>query len=99
MRLKQRDIDALNKAAHDVFGVDARVRLYGSRVDDTLKGGDIDIIIETGPLDSEWTLKGRYLDRLFEMIDEQRVDVVFAPRGQEPSAFVRMVLPTSVPLP
>lgn len=99
MRLKPRDIDALKTAARETFGEDACVRLYGSRVDDSLRGGDIDIIIETAPVENDWQAKGRFLDRLFTMIDEQRVDIVLAERGKPLPAFVRMVLPDSVPLP
>lgn len=99
MRLKLRDIDALKTAARDTFGNDAQVRLYGSRVDDSLRGGDIDIIIETAPVENDWQATGRFLDRLFTMIDEQRVDVVLAQRGKPLPPFVRMVLPDSVPLP
>ncbi len=99
MRLKPRDIDAIKTAARETFGEDASVRLYGSRVDDSLRGGDIDIIIETAPVENDWQAKGRFLDRLFTMIDEQRVDVVLVERGKPLPAFVRMVLPESVPLP
>lgn len=99
MRLISRDINALKTAARETFGDDARVRLYGSRVDDSLRGGDIDIIIETDPVESDWQARGRFLDRLFTMIDEQRVDVVLAERGKPLPAFVRMVLPDSIPLP
>ncbi len=99
MRLKQRDIDALKIAARDTFGADARVRLYGSRTDDSLRGGDIDIIIETEPVEDDWQAKARFLKRLFTMIDEQRVDILLAQRGRPLSAFVRMVLPESVSLP
>lgn len=99
MRLKPRDIDALKTAARETFGESARVRLYGSRVDDSLRGGDIDIIIETEPVEDEWKVRGRFLDRLFQMIDEQKVDVVLAERGKPLPAFVRYVLPASVPLP
>lgn len=46
MRLKKRIIDKLKSAIQNSFG-DVNVYLFGSRVDDSKKGGDIDIAIES----------------------------------------------------
>ena len=45
MRLSKRVKDTILKAIKDSFG-DVEVYLFGSRVDDTKKGGDIDIAIK-----------------------------------------------------
>lgn len=47
MRLSEFEIQAIQQSAHDVFGVDVAVALFGSRVDDVQKGGDIDLYIRT----------------------------------------------------
>lgn len=99
MRLKQRDIDAIKWAAGEVFGPNAVVHLYGSRVRDELRGGDIDLLIDVAPGQDDWLAAGRFRDRLFERIDEQKVDVVFRVRGATPSAFVRVIEQHAVPLP
>lgn len=99
MRLKPRDIEAIKWAASETFGADAIVRLYGSRTRDELRGGDIDLLIDVASCESEWRMAERFRERLFERIDEQKVDVVFLVRGETPSAFVRMILPEAVPLP
>ena len=99
MRLKQRDIDAIKWAAHEVFGSDAVVHLYGSRVWDELRGGDIDLLIDVAPGQDDWRAADRFRDRLFERIDEQKVDVVFRVRGMTPSAFVCVIEHDAVPLP
>ena len=46
MRLTETQIDTIRKATHQNFGEDALVWLFGSRLDDTKRGGDIDLYIE-----------------------------------------------------
>ena len=46
MRLEPEEVAAIKAAARHAFGADAVVRLFGSRVDDSLRGGDIDARIE-----------------------------------------------------
>lgn len=99
MRLKQRDIDAIKWAATEVFGAEAVVHLYGSRVRDDLRGGDIDLLIDVPSAQDGWRAADKFRARLFERIDEQRVDVVFRVRGTTRSAFVRLVERDAVPLP
>ncbi len=100
MRLKQRDIDAIKAAAALAFGETATVRLYGSRTSDDLRGGDIDLLIEAEPDErSEIERIVRFKIELFELIDEQKVDVVVIERGRSPSTFARLIAPEAVPLP
>ena len=81
MRLKQRDIDAIKIAAADAFGTGAVVRLFGSRVDDTKRGGDIDLHVEL-PCE-EIGARGEIPFRvaLWCALDMTEVDVVVAVRG------------------
>jgi hypothetical protein len=46
MRLTQEQQSAIRTAASEAFGAGATVWLFGSRVDDHKKGGDIDLVIE-----------------------------------------------------
>jgi uncharacterized protein len=82
MRLKQRDIEAIKAAAREAFGDGTVVRLFGSRVRDDLRGGDIDLHLEVdeGQQDIRHAAKFRW--RLFEMIEDQKVDLVFRVRGR-----------------
>lgn len=99
MRLKPYEIAAIKAAANDVFGPGVVVRLFGSRVRDDLRGGDIDLLIEVDQGQDNFHNQDRFKSTLFKSIEEQKVDVVFYPRGGEPSAFARMVAPESVALP
>jgi uncharacterized protein len=98
MRLKPHEIDAIKAAAAEAFGPDAVVRLFGSRVDDSLRGGDIDLLIEVEEGQDSYRHEARFLDRLFERIDEQKVDVVLTVRGKAMPPFARLVARDAVPL-
>ncbi len=46
MRLSVQDIKVIKKATKEIYG-NSPIWLFGSRVDDNKKGGDIDLFIET----------------------------------------------------
>lgn len=46
MRLTPAKIDTIKSTAKAVLGEGAQVMLFGSRVDDKAKGGDVDLTIE-----------------------------------------------------
>lgn len=82
MRLRDKDRETIKAAAHEVFGPAAVVRLFGSRVDDARRGGDIDLHVETdsapGGADR---LRSRFWSLLQERLGEQKIDVVVTERG------------------
>jgi hypothetical protein len=47
MRLTNTQIDIIRKATSQNFGEDALVWPFGSRLDDTKRGGDVDLYFET----------------------------------------------------
>ena len=46
MRLTTSQIETIRQAARQNFGAGASVWLFGSRVDDARRGGDVDLYIE-----------------------------------------------------
>lgn len=83
MRLSENQRRAIREEVGQIFGKEASVRLFGSRVDDSARGGDIDLHIETSGsppelLDRELRLRARLLRRL----GERRIDVVVHERHQ-----------------
>ncbi len=86
MRLSPDQIQAIKTTAQDVLGDEAQVLLFGSRVDDSRKGGDIDLYIQGLQLDlqAQQQAKARFLAKLKQAIGEQRIDVVFAPSPGQP---------------
>jgi uncharacterized protein len=47
MRLSTTQQECILEATRQNFGEDAKVWLFGSRVDDTRRGGDVDLYVET----------------------------------------------------
>jgi len=46
MRLSDDQVRCIVNATHELSGHDAQVRLFGSRLHDAVKGGDIDLLVE-----------------------------------------------------
>jgi predicted nucleotidyltransferase len=78
MRLTQKQLDATLQSFRASFLPEDRLWLFGSRVDDHQKGGDIDFYIETNYDDSSKAVekKIRFLTDLKKSIGEQKIDVV-----------------------
>lgn len=84
MRVRSDIAAVIRETAAEVFG--ASVPLFGSRLDDNARGGDIDLYIET-ELDAEEAEKRRLrmLARLARRLDERKIDlVVRTPDGELP---------------
>lgn len=70
--------EVICETASKYFGTEAHVWLFGSRVNDQAKGGDIDLYIESQtqkPTDLI-TAKLQFLRDLHKKIGEQKIDVV-----------------------
>ena len=78
MRLTDDEIKAIKDTFYDVFK-DGAIYLFGSRVDDTKRGGDIDLYIElTDKLSDEdiRSKKSKFKLKLYDKIGEQKIDIV-----------------------
>lgn len=77
MRLTPLEQEAIKSSFREAFPRDDHIWLFGSRLDDTKRGGDIDLYIETHLLPDEAVrAKGRFLILLQTKIGEQRIDIV-----------------------
>lgn len=87
MRLTREQQTAILAASAEAFGVGAGVWLFGSRVDDHKKGGDIDLLICPGPdaTDQPFSRKIRLLTQLERVLGVRKIDVVIeAPNDTRP---------------
>ena len=79
MRLKPTEISAIRESVETVFGASTPVWLFGSRVDDRRRGGDIDLFLETDLAPAErLQRKFRLLALLQTRLGEQKIDLVLA---------------------
>jgi len=82
MRLTSKQIAAIELAARECFEPHSTVRLFGSRLDDARRGGDIDLLVETpSPLEPKALVdrRNRFIARLYRLLGEQRIDVLVVP--------------------
>ena len=85
MRLNPQTLRAIQQADSECFTPGARVRLFGSRLDDSRRGGDIDLLIEPPrPLTPGNLVATRnaFLARLYRLLGEQKIDVLIAPASE-----------------
>ena len=96
MRLSPAQARVIVQCVRQQFGADARVMLFGSRLDDTARGGDVDLLVES---DAPFTLRQRALATLaLEKALELPVDIVGLQRGTPGSAFARIARSRAQPL-
>jgi predicted nucleotidyltransferase len=75
MRLKKEVVNYIKSLALEIFS-SKNIWLFGSRVDNSLKGGDIDIYIETDRKSSILASKIEFLREFEKRFGEQKVDLV-----------------------
>jgi predicted nucleotidyltransferase len=77
MRISPEQVRLIVDAAHAVAGPDATVRLFGSRVRDDQRGGDIDLLVECpAPVARPVWLAARLTARLQRALGDRRIDVL-----------------------
>jgi predicted nucleotidyltransferase len=93
LRLSEFEIDAIKKS---IYHLDpgAEIFLFGSRVDDSKKGGDIDLLILSSNLTPSDKIKIKAF--LFKVLEEQKIDITIAADTKKP--FVRLALKNGVAL-
>lgn len=77
MRLQDKEVQAIQQSFSSCFGSDDHLWLFGSRVDDAKKGGDIDLYIQTHlPAEDAYHKRRNFVIDLWDKIGEQKIDVV-----------------------
>jgi predicted nucleotidyltransferase len=77
MRLTLFEIENIIKLKNKYFGENSKIYLFGSRIDDAKKGGDIDLFIEYEK-DDKYDKKNEFLIDLESVLGEQKIDVVLS---------------------
>jgi predicted nucleotidyltransferase len=100
--LTESEQQPISQAAQSAWLPGTRVCLFGSRVDDSGRGGDIDLLVELPtPLDASELVARRqdFVAGLYRLLGERRIDVVLAPPAGGPvSPVVQSARQQAVPL-
>ena len=75
LRLSKKEIEAIKKTFYEVFK-EGEIYLFGSRVFDDKRGGDIDLylVVDT---DDRFLKKVKFRAKLYRLIGERKIDIVF----------------------
>ena len=79
MRITTIQREAIRKITAEVAGDDAAVILFGSRLDDNKRGGDLDLLVELShPIDNPAWLAARLSARISRLMAGRSVDILLS---------------------
>lgn len=82
MRLNPATAASIRQTVQTLAGPDAAVRLFGSRLDDDARGGDVDLLVElTHTPPNAALLAAQVAGRVSRMMQGRKVDVLIAAPG------------------
>lgn len=93
MRLGPQERQAISEIVHQHFGEQAQAWLFGSRVDDQARGGDIDLLIQV-----PWRIDNDFLEAialesdLQEALGDQKIDILLSHPGR-PETLIHRIAP------
>lgn len=79
MRLTRQQIEAINTLARQLAGESVRIRVFGSRLDDAARGGDLDLMIElSDPVANPALLVAQLSAKVSRILQGRKVDVLIS---------------------
>lgn len=93
MRLTNFEVKSIKDSIYR-FDPDAKIILFGSRVDDTKRGGDIDLLVLSEKITSRE--RRRIKINLYDKIGEQKIDMIVTP--EITTAFHKIALSEGIEL-
>ena len=99
MRLPPNQARTIREKAQATFGPGTRVLLFGSRIDDHLRGGDIDLLVEVDhPVSNRAAAAARLAAELQIALGDQRIDIILVDPNSNPRPIHTVARRTGVPL-
>ena len=99
MRLTPETRRVIKESVLDVFGPNATVRVFGSRVNDEARGGDIDLLVDCSePVKDRLRKTLALTARLQRRLGDQRIDIVVSDPQTKPQSVHEVARRTGVPL-
>lgn len=97
MRLPEHSRQVIQQTVAEIFGQGAEVRLFGSRLDDAQRGGDIDLLIELHDTTGNREQKTLQLTaRLQLRLGDQPIDILVIDPSTQRQAIHQQALETGV---
>ena len=79
MRLTADQIQGIRRVARQLAGEQVGIRVFGSRLDDRARGGDLDLLLELPePVADPALLAAQVSAQISRLMDGRKVDVVLA---------------------
>jgi predicted nucleotidyltransferase len=79
MRLNEQQKQKICELTRQMAGESASVRVFGSRLDDTARGGDLDLLLELSePVENPALLSARMSARVSRIMHGRSVDVIIS---------------------
>ena len=99
MRLPEQQRDLIKSVVEDIVGAGCRIWLFGSRVDDSKRGGDIDLLIETSAIvpnrvEAMCRLEGRFA----MVLGDRKIDFLLRDARTSEAPIHRLAKEKGVPL-
>lgn len=99
MRLTEATQQVIKTEVYKLLGADSQITLFGSRVDDSQKGGDIDLFIQTPqPLNNKVETECLLSARLYIKLGGRKVDVLIRDKLSEMKPIYRHAIDYGVAL-
>lgn len=99
MRLAPSHVEAIRSTAQQVLGPHVQIILFGSRVNDQARGGDVDLLLEVPhTIDEPAVTSARIASRISRALGGRKVDVVLAAPNLAPQAIHQIARQTGISL-
>lgn len=76
MRLQPQEIKTILQVARSIYGEKVKVYLFGSRLDNTKRGGDIDLLVRTEEAKKGVLARIRMTAQLKYLLGDQKIDII-----------------------
>lgn len=76
MRLNSKEIQIIIRTAREIYGEGVAVYLFGSRTDNSKRGGDIDLLIRTSSPKRGILSRIRMRTQLKMALGDQKIDII-----------------------